>query len=249
MREKNSALLLFFSQFKDFMVLVLLAATLVSGFLGEYIDAIAIIAIVIVNACLGFYQERRAEKSLQALKELSAPQVHALREGQWIKTPSKEIVPGDVLKFSSGDRIGADIRLIDVKSLEIEESALTGESLPVSKSTDSLARENLGIGDMENMAFMGTMVTRGNGVGVVVGTGMKTAMGQIADLLQSAETMITPLQRRLEQLGKILIVVALLLTALVVLVGVLQGHDLYTMFLAGVSLAVAAIPEGLPAIQ
>jgi Ca2+-transporting ATPase len=246
--EKQSALLLFFSQFKDFMVLVLLAATLVSGFLGEYIDAIAIIAIVIVNACLGFYQERRAEKSLQALKELSAPQVHVLREGQWIKTPSKEIVPGDVLKFSSGDRIGADIRLIDVKSLEIEESALTGESLPVSKSTDSLARENLGIGDMENMAFMGTMVTRGNGVGVVVGTGMKTAMGQIADLLQSAETMITPLQRRLEQLGKILIVVALLLTALVVLVGVLQGHDLYTMFLAGVSLAVAAIPEGLPAI-
>src|SRR4051795_10104833 len=246
--EKQSALLLFFSQFKDFMVLVLLAATLVSGFLGEYIDAIAIIAIVIVNACLGFYQERRAEKSLQALKELSAPQVHVLREGQWIKVASKEIVPGDVLKFSSGDRIGADIRLIDVKSLEIEESALTGESLPVSKSTDSLARENLGICDMENMAFMGTMVTRGNGVGVVVGTGMKTAMGQIADLLQSAETMITPLQRRLEQLGKILIVVALLLTALVVLVGVLQGNDLYTMFLAGVSLAVAAIPEGLPAI-
>src|SRR3954454_8223647 len=137
--EKQSALLLFFSQFKDFMVLVLLAATLVSGFLGEYIDAIAIIAIVIVNACLGFYQERRAEKSLQALKELSAPQVHVLREGQWIKTPSKEIVPGDVLKFSSGDRIGADIRLIDVKSLEIEESALTGESLPVQKSTEALS--------------------------------------------------------------------------------------------------------------
>ena len=246
--EKQSALLLFFSQFKDFMVLVLLAATLISGILGEYIDAIAIIAIVIVNACLGFFQERKAEKSLQALKELSAPQVHALRNGQWIKIPSKEIVPGDVLKFSSGDRIGADIRLFDVKSLEIEESALTGESLPVQKSTETLVSEHLGIGDMENMAYMGTMVTRGSGIGIVVGTGMKTAMGQIADLLQSAETMVTPLQRRLEQLGKILIVTALLLTALVVVVGILQGHDLYTMFLAGVSLAVAAIPEGLPAI-
>jgi len=246
--EKPSALLLFFSQFKDFMVLVLLAATLISGILGEYIDAIAIIAIVIVNAFLGFFQERKAEKSLQALKELSAPQVHVLRDGQWIKMPSKETVPGDVLKFSSGDRIGADIRLVDIKSLEIEESALTGESLPVQKTTEALLGENLGIGDMENMAFMGTMVTRGSGIGVVVGTGMKTAMGQIANLLQSAETMTTPLQRRLEQLGKILIVTALLLTALVVAVGVLQGNDLYTMFLAGVSLAVAAIPEGLPAI-
>src|SRR3954470_17534652 len=246
--EKQSALLLFFSQFKDFMVLVLLAATLISGILGEYIDAIAIIAIVIVNAFLGFFQERKAEKSLQALKELSAPQVHALRNGQWIKIPSKEIVPGDVLKFSSGDRIGADIRLFDVKSLEIEESALTGESLPVQKSTETLGSEHLGIGDMENMAYMGTMVTRGSGIGIVVGTGMKTAMGQIADLLQSAETMVTPLQRRLEQLGKILITVALLLTVLVVVVGVLRGHDIYEMFLAGVSLAVAAIPEGLPAI-
>ena len=246
--EKQSALLLFFGQFKDFMVLVLLAATLLSGILGEYMDAIAIIAIVVINACLGFYQERRAEKSLQALKELSAPHVQALREGQWVKIPSKEIVPGDTLKFSSGDRIGADIRLVDVSSLEIEESALTGESLPVSKISDSLSRENLGIGDMENMAFMGTMVTRGSGLGVVVGTGMKTAMGQIADLLQSAESMVTPLQRRLEQLGKILIVTALFLTALVVLVGILQGNDLYTMILAGVSLAVAAIPEGLPAI-
>lgn len=246
--EKQSALLLFFSQFKDFMVLVLLAATLISGFLGEYIDAIAIIAIVIVNGFLGFFQERKAEKSLQALKELSAPQVNVLRDGQWVRVASKDIVPGDVLKFSSGDRIGADVRLIDVTSLEIEESALTGESLPVSKTTQSVHRDNLGIGDMENMAFMGTMVTRGSGIGVVVGTGMKTAMGQIADLLQSAETLITPLQRRLEQLGKILIVAALFLTALVVIVGVIQGHDLYTMFLAGVSLAVAAIPEGLPAI-
>nr|WP_263328055.1 calcium-translocating P-type ATPase, SERCA-type [Neobacillus sp. Marseille-Q6967] len=246
--EKQSALLLFFSQFKDFMVLVLLAATLISGLLGEYIDAIAIIAIVIINGFLGFFQERRAEKSLQALKELSAPQVSVLRGGQWIKVPSREIVPGDIIKFSSGDRIGADVRIIESRSLEIEESALTGESVPVSKHTDRLKTANPGIGDMENIGFMGTMVTRGSGIGVVIGTGMKTAMGQIADLLQKAETQDTPLQRRLEQLGKILITVALLLTVLVVAVGVLQGHDMYTMFLAGVSLAVAAIPEGLPAI-
>lgn len=246
--EKQSALLLFFSQFKDFMVLVLLAATFISGLLGEYIDAIAIIAIVLINGILGFFQERKAEKSLQALKELSAPQVQVLRNGNWTKVPSKELVAGDIIKFSSGDRIGADVRLIKTTSLEIEESALTGESVPVQKSTEVLRANDLGIGDMENIAFMGTMVTRGSGVGCVVATGMKTVMGQIADLLQKAETMETPLQRRLEQLGKILITTALLLTVLVVGIGVLQGHDLYTMFLAGVSLAVAAIPEGLPAI-
>lgn len=246
--EKQSALLLFFSQFKDFMVLVLLGAVLISGLLGEYIDAIAIIAIVVINGFLGFFQERKAEKSLHALKELSAPQVSVLREGEWMKVPSKELVPGDVIKFSSGDRIGADVRIIDSKSLEIEESALTGESLPVAKTTERIDKGNVGLGDLENMAFMGTMVTRGSGAGVVVATGMKTAMGQIADMLQNAETMITPLQRRLQQLGKILITVAILLTILVVVVGVMQGHDVYTMFLAGVSLAVAAIPEGLPAI-
>lgn len=246
--EKPSALLLFFNQFKDFMVLVLLGATLISGLLGEVVDAIAIIAIVVINAFLGFFQERKAEKSLDALKELSAPQVIVLRDGSWGKVLSKDIVPGDIIKFSSGDRIGADVRLIEANSLEIEESALTGESVPAQKYSGILSIPEPGIGDMENMAFMGTLVTRGNGVGVVVGTGMKTAMGQIAGLLQSAETMETPLQRRLEQLGKILITVALFLTVLVVGVGVLQGHDLYTMFLAGVSLAVAAIPEGLPAI-
>ncbi|MDQ0245623.1 Ca2+-transporting ATPase [Bacillus fengqiuensis] len=246
--EKQSALLLFLEQFKDFMVLVLLAATLISGLLGEYIDAIAIIAIVIINGFLGFFQERRAEKSLDALKELSAPQVMGLREGEWVRIPSKELVVGDIIKFTSGDRIGADIRILEAKSLEIEESALTGESLPVSKHTSPLTGQDVPLGDQSNMAFMGTLVTRGNGMGVVVGTGMNTAMGQIANLLQSAETMMTPLQRKLEQLGKILIVVALLLTMLVVGIGVIQGHALYEMFLAGVSLAVAAIPEGLPAI-
>jgi Ca2+-transporting ATPase len=246
--EKQSALLLFFSQFKDFMVIVLLVATLISGLLGEYIDAIAIMAIVLLNGILGFFQERRAEKSLEALKELSAPTATVLRNGKWVKIPSKEIVPGDIIRFASGDRIGADVRILEANSLEIEESALTGESVPTSKDTEVIHGENVGIGDMSNMAFMGTMVTRGSGVGVVIGTGMKTAMGQIADMLQTTETLTTPLQRRLEQLGKILIIVALFLTLLVVMIGIMQGHDLYTMFLSGVSLAVAAIPEGLPAI-
>ncbi|MBS2968925.1 cation-translocating P-type ATPase [Metabacillus sp. KIGAM252] len=246
--EKTSALLLFLGQFKDFMVLVLLGATIISAFLGEYIDAVAIVAIVLMNGILGFFQERRAEKSLEALKQLSAPQVSCLREGEWIRIPSRELVPGDIIKFTAGDRIGADLRLLSVKSLEIEESALTGESVPVQKSQDPLNVKEAGLGDLTNMAFMGTLVTRGSGIGMVVATGMKTAMGQIADLLQSAEAMDTPLQKRLEQLGKILIVVALILTALVVGVGVIQGHSLYSMFLAGVSLAVAAIPEGLPAI-
>lgn len=246
--EKQSALLLFFSQFKDFMVIVLLVATLISGILGEYIDAIAIILIVFVNGILGFFQERKAEKSLEALKELSAPMATVLRGGKWEKIPSKEIVPGDILRFASGDRISADIRLFEISSLEIEESALTGESVPAVKEIAPIHGENIGLGDLNNMAFMGTMVTRGSGKGVVIGTGMKTAMGQIADLLQTEQNLQTPLQRRLEQLGKILIVVALVLTLLVVAIGVWQGHDLYTMFLSGVSLAVAAIPEGLPAI-
>ncbi|MBY8912251.1 calcium-translocating P-type ATPase, SERCA-type [Bacillus sp. YC2] len=246
--KRTSAIVLFFAQFKDFMVLVLLAATLISGFLGEYVDAIAIMAIVFVNGVLGFFQERRAEKSLKALKELSTPYVSALRDGNWTKIQSKELVPGDIVKFTSGDRIGADVRIVEAKSLEIEESALTGESLPVVKQADKLREPDVSLGDITNMAFMGTIVTRGSGVGVVVGTGMNTAMGKIADMLDSAGNISTPLQRRLEELGKILIVVALLLTVLVVAVGVIQGHELYSMFLAGVSLAVAAIPEGLPAI-
>lgn len=246
--KRPSALAVFLAQFKDFMVLVLIGATVVSALLGEMVDAVAIVAIVIINGVLGFFQERKAEKSLEALKELAAPQVTVLRNGKWMKIPSKGLVIGDVIKFASGDRIGADVRLVETSSLYIEESALTGESVPVQKRIEAIQGPNIGIGDQSNMAFMGTMVTRGSGVGVVTGTGMKTAMGQIANMLQNAEEAETPLQRRLEQLGKILIVIALALTALVVLVGVYQGNNVYHMFLAGVSLAVAAIPEGLPAI-
>lgn len=243
-----SALFVFLGQFKDFMVLILLAATFISGILGEYIDALTIMIIILLNGILGFVQERKAEKSLEALKELSAPQMNVLRDREWKKVLSSQIVPGDIVKVSSGDRIGADLRLIETSGLRIEESSLTGESVPVHKHERPLASEQIEIGDQLNMAFMGTLVTQGSGVGVVIATGMRTEMGKIAHLLQSTTTLVTPLQRKLEQLGKILITVALVLTALVVLIGVFQGHDLYTMVLAGVSLAVAAIPEGLPAI-
>ncbi|HET7658403.1 MAG TPA: HAD-IC family P-type ATPase, partial [Bacillales bacterium] len=247
-QESPSAWLVFLEQFKDFMVVVLLAATLISGLLGEYVDAITILLIVLINGILGFVQERKAEKSLEALKELSAPQITVLRDGIWRRIPAKEIVFGDVVKFESGDRIGADVRLIRTNGLSVEESALTGESVAVDKRSEPLAGDDLAIGDQGNMVFMGTMVARGSAIGVVVGTGMNTEMGKIADLLQSEDSLLTPLQQRLEQLGKILITVSLGLTALVVVIGVLQGQDLYKMFLAGVSLAVAAIPEGLPAI-
>ncbi|WP_281279484.1 calcium-translocating P-type ATPase, SERCA-type [Aquibacillus sediminis] len=240
--------LVFLKQFQDFMVLVLLVATLVSGLLGEYIDAIAIMVIVLINGCIGFFQEQKAERSLAKLKELSAPMATVCRDGKWIKVPSSEVVIGDMVRVNSGDRAAADIRLIQSNSLEMEESALTGESLPIAKHASVIQQEDLEPSDQKNMAFMGTLATRGSGIGIVVGTGMNTAMGQIADLLVNTEKVVTPLERKLAELGKILIVVALLLTAFVVVVGVYQGHPTYDMFLAGVSLAVAAIPEGLPAI-
>ncbi|WZY01122.1 calcium-translocating P-type ATPase, SERCA-type [Bacillus sp. FSL W7-1360] len=245
---RPSVFVTFLAQFKDFMVLVLLAATLISGLIGEMLDALTIMCIVLLNGILGFFQERKAEKSLDALKELSAPQMYVKRNGEWQRIASVLVVPGDIVKMSAGDRVGADIRLLETSGLRIDEASLTGESHPSQKQSDEIAQEDVPLGDRANMAFMGTMVTQGSGVGVVVGTGMRTEMGKIAHLLQEAEVLATPLQRRLEQLGRTLIVVALLLTTLVVLFGLLQGHDLHTMFISGVSLAVAAIPEGLPAI-
>ncbi|MFT9847931.1 cation-translocating P-type ATPase [Aneurinibacillus sp. REN35] len=247
-KQKISPLALFLGQFKDFMVLVLLAATLISGFLGEYVDAIAIITIVIINGILGFLQEFRAERSLTALKELTAPMAYCIRGGQLMHIPAKELVPGDIIYLEGGDRIPADVRFLSANGVQVEESTLTGESVPVEKNSTVLAHGQIPLGDQVNMGFMGTMLTAGTGYAVVLTTGMMTEMGKIADLLQTTETLATPLQNKLEQLGKILIVVALALTGLVVAAGIFHGQEMYEMFLAGVSLAVAAIPEGLPAI-
>jgi Ca2+-transporting ATPase len=246
--KKVSLLTLLLNQFRDFMVLVLLVATLISGLLGEYTDAITIVAIVILNAILGFIQEFRAERSLSALKQLSAPNAQVLRDGEINSIPASEVVQGDIVFIESGDRVPADVRLFQVRGLYVEESALTGESLPVSKREDHLKQMDVSLGDRRNMAYMGTLVTRGSSYGIVVGTGMETEMGKIADLLDNTVSAETPLQRRLEQLGKILIAVAIVLTIVVVAAGIWHGHEPYAMFLAGVSLAVAAIPEGLPAI-
>lgn len=246
--EKISPFVILLNQFKDFMVLVLLAATLISGLLGEYIDAIAIIAIVILNGILGFFQEYRAESSLQALKELTAPTANVIRAGEKIKITASELVPGDIVLLNSGDRVPADLRLISCKGLNIEESALTGESVPIVKHETIIQNSEVPLGDQNNMAFMGTLVVQGSGLGIVVETGMETEMGKIAHLLDRTESVETPLSRRLAQLGKILIIIALVLTTVVVVTGIWHGQQAYSMFLAGVSLAVAAIPEGLPAI-
>lgn len=246
--EKISPITLLLNQFKDFMVLVLMGATLISGLLGEYLDAVTIIAIILLNGILGFVQEFRAERSLRALKELSAPTASVLRGSEVVQIPADELVPGDIVLLESGDRIPADLRWLETNSCYVEESALTGESVPVGKHSRPIENSDILLGDLKNFGFMGTMMTRGTGKGVVVRTGMQTEMGKIANLIQTTESMDTPLQHRLEQLGKILIFVALGLTVLVVVAGILHGQPAYGMFLAGVTLAVAAIPEGLPAI-
>ncbi|MDY0405934.1 calcium-translocating P-type ATPase, SERCA-type [Virgibacillus sp. 179-BFC.A HS] len=246
--DKQSRWLIFLKQFQDFMVLVLLAATLIAGMLGEYVDAITIMFIVLVNGFIGYFQEQKAEKSLEKLKELAAPTATVLRDGTWEKLPSSELVPGDIVRVKTGDRIPADIRVVSSKGMETEESALTGESLPVMKHATAMKKPDLEAQDQTNMAFKGTLVTRGWGTGIVVATGMNTVMGQIASLMSNTKKIPTPLERKLAELGKILIIIALFLTGLVIAVGVYHGHPLYEMFLAGVSLAVAAIPEGLPAI-
>lgn len=247
-QQRTSPIKLFFNQFRDFMVIVLLVATIISAFLGEYADAITIIIIVIINAILGFVQEYRAEKSMEALKRLIAPEARVIRNGREMKVPALELVPGDLVLLETGDIIPADLRLLETIQMEIEESSLTGESIPVKKNAKAVYQINTGLGDRKNMAYMGTTVTRGKGLGVVVETGMQTEMGLIAGLIQKVGSEPTPLQRRLEQLGRWLVVFCLLIVMVVVVTGILRGEQVYQMFLVGVSLAVAAIPEGLPAI-
>lgn len=238
---------LFLEQFRDFMTLVLLVATLISGLLGEYADALSIIAIVLVNAVLGFIQEYRAEQAIAALAKLNSPHVDIRRDNRDLTVDVGELVPGDLVFIQAGMRVPADIRLGTAVALEVDEAALTGESLPVRKSSESVA-VSAPVHDRSSMLYSGTLVTRGHGNGMVVATGMHTEVGRIAQMLQEVEREQTPLQARLEQLGKYIVWGCLLVCAAVVFMGVYRGEDPTTMFLAGVSLAVAAIPEGLPAI-
>ncbi|HEY8344163.1 MAG TPA: cation-translocating P-type ATPase, partial [Bacillota bacterium] len=248
-KEPLSPWRLFLSEFTDFMVLVLLGAVVVSGAFGEWEDAFTILAIVLLNAILGFIQEYRAERSLEALKELSAPQARVIRDGLVQNISASEVVPGDLLSLEAGDRIAADARLLQAIGLEADESLLTGESLPVEKDHAQVTGTDApGLGDRKNMVYAGTILTRGRGLAIVVSTGMNTELGKIAGLLEAAENNITPLQRRLDQLGRTLVLICIIVCLLVGVLGLWRGESFRVMFLSAVSLAVAAIPEGLPAI-
>ncbi len=250
---RRTFLQLVIGQLNNFVVILLIAAALISAVVAyienePFIESAAILAIVILNAVLGVIQESRAEQSLAALKKLAAPDAQVLRDGRRISLPAGRLVPGDVVFLEAGNFVPADIRLLETVNLRIEEAALTGESVPVEKNAALLLSADSAIGDRKNTAFMGTTVIYGRGRGVVVSTGMRTQLGMIAGMLQSVDQEETPLQRRLDQLGKTLGWAALVICGLVFVAGIVQGGDALHMFMIAVSLAIAAVPEGLPAI-
>jgi Ca2+-transporting ATPase len=253
-KKKKSFVRMFFEQFKSFMIIILLIAAAISGVVGVMdgeglLDTLVILGILILNAFVGAFQERKAETSLEALKSLAAPISKVLRDGVIKEIPSRELVPGDIVILETGAVIPADLRLTEAVNLKIQESSLTGESVPVEKQTDALQGEDFALGDRNNMAFSSGMVTYGRGRGIVILTGMKTEVGKIANMLQETVETETPMSRRLEQLGKVLGTAALIICAVIFIVGVLYGNSAMSMFMTAVSLAVAAIPEGLPAVS
>lgn len=245
---KKSFLSKLIAQFTDFLIIILLIAAGISAFVGEKEDALVILAIVVINAILGIYQEGKAEKSVEALQKLSAPNAKVVREGNIVTLTAAEIVLGDVVVLEAGDIIPADIRLLESSNMKVEEASLTGESVPVEKDAKSQIAGNVGIGDRHNMGFSSTIVTYGRGKGVVVGTGHNTEIGNIATKIQSYDDEETPLQVKLNQLGKVLGTLTILICIVVFVLGLIQGRQVLKMLLTSISLAVAAIPEGLPAI-
>jgi Ca2+-transporting ATPase len=253
-------------QLNNFVVILLIVASIVSALLGDYVEAAAIMAIVVLNAVLGIVQEQRAEEALAALKRLAAPDAQVLRDGRRQVIPARDLVPGDIVFLEAGNYIPADVRLLEAVNLRVEEASLTGESLPVQKSAATVIDRDVPLGDRKNTAFMGTLVSYGRGRGVVVSTGMRTQLGLIATMLQTVETEETPLQRRLDQLGKMLSIASLILVAIVFLVALVNYTDIGELFsgpfsyfkefageitevfIIAVSLAIAAVPEGLPAV-
>jgi len=235
-------------QFKDFLVLILIGASLVSILIGEVTDSIVIILIVILNAVIGVAQESKASKALEALKKMAAPEAKVIRDGHIKEIPARELVPGDLVLLEAGYYVPADLRLVESVNLKIDEASLTGESVPVEKNAEIVFKEEIPLGDRANSAFMGTVVTYGRGKGIVVGTGMNTQIGMIAEMLESYEEEETPLQKKLDDFGKVLGIACLVVCGLVFILGLIRGNELLHMFMTAVSLAVAAIPEGLPAI-
>jgi Ca2+-transporting ATPase len=245
---RRSHIAMLAAQFADVMVLILIAAAIVSGLIGDLTDTLIIVAIVVLNAILGFVQEFRAERAMAALKAMAAPSASVVREGASVAIAASELVPGDVVALEAGRIVPADLRLVEVASLRVDESALTGESVPVDKSIDSIAGAAVPVGDRRNMAHKGSFVTYGRAQGLVVATGMRTELGSIARLLVDARAVLTPLQRRLEAFGRRLVIIVLLICVIVVITGLLRGEPVLPMLLLSLSLAVAAIPEALPAV-
>ncbi|MCL4426647.1 MAG: HAD-IC family P-type ATPase, partial [Firmicutes bacterium] len=235
-------------QLSDFLVVILILSAVVSAVLGEVTDAAVIIAIVALNAILGVVQEAKAEKALEGLKKMASPIARVIRSGHVVEVPASNLVRGDIVLLEAGANVPADLRLVEAVNLKAEEAALTGESVPVDKRANALLDDNTSLGDRANMVFMGTAITYGRGRGIVVEAGMSTQIGKIAGMIQSYSEEKTHLQEKLEHLGKRLGLAVLAVTAVVFAVGLFRAEPLLEMFMTAVSLAVAAIPEGLPAV-
>ena len=253
-QKKKSLIVKFLEQFKDFMIIILIIAAVISGAVGYYqgegiTDSIIILIVVIVNAIIGVAQESKAEKSLEALQKLSSHVTKVIRNGKVDVIPSKELVPGDIVILDTGDYVPADLRIIEAANLKAQEASLTGESVPVDKNTDVINDEKIGLGDRTNMLFSSSLITYGRGRGIVVETGMNTEVGKIAGMINEVEETETPLQQKLNKLGKTLGIVAIVICVIIFIIGLLYGKEPIEMFMTAVSLAVAAIPEGLAAVS
>ncbi|MBK9124956.1 MAG: HAD-IC family P-type ATPase [Chloroflexi bacterium] len=246
--EGTSVWKILFSQFADLLVLVLIGAAVISGLLGELEDALVIMVIVVLNALLGTYQEYRAEQALAALGAMQVPRVRVKRDGKVTEISAEELVPGDIVLLQEGDRIPADGRLTVAKSLNVEEAALTGESQPEEKNAEIVYEKETGLGDRDNMAYMGTAINFGRGEMIVTGTALETELGKIAKMLMGVEETRTPLQENLHRLSITLVRGAILIVFVVFVVGLLRGFALERMLITAIGLAVAAVPEGLPAV-
>ena len=246
--EGTSPWTLLLEQFKNVLIVILLVATALSAFLGHGLEAIAIAVIVIFAVLLGFIQEYRAERAIEALRQMAAPTATVLREGQENEVPARELVPGDVILLAAGDKVPGDLRLLEAINLKIEEAALTGESVAVEKHIESLADHDLPVGDRKNMAYAGTAATYGRGRGVVVATGRGTEFGKIAQMIETIETGKTPLQENLDRVGHSLARATFVVVAIIVGLGLLRGQPFIEMLVFGIALAVAVVPEALPAV-
>ena len=247
-KKKKTPFMMLLDQFKDFMILILLGAAVIAGAIGELVDTLVIIVIVIANAIVGFIQEYRAEKAMEALKDMAAATAMVVRAGVPTRVPSSQLVPGDMVILEAGNIVPADMRIVEAAQLRVEEAALTGESIPVEKEAKVIEGEDATLGDRTNMAYKGTTVTFGRGRGIVVATGMKTELGKIATMLQDEEEVRTPLQKRLAVFSRKLAIAVLAICAIVFGIGIVRGEAVLLMLLTAISLAVAAIPEALPAV-